>query len=215
MAKQTEEQKKLQTTKDFVQIAEIRENVLVLKDGSLRSIMEIGSMNFELKSADEQVAIIQNFQNFLNSIDFPLQIVVNSRKLDVGPYIKSLETLGESLKNELLKIQAVEYTRFIKGLTELTNIMAKKFYVVVPFHAIEAAPQTKAGFFGAIKSVVAPSKFAKTLTNEELENYKVQIGQRIGIIIEGLSGLGIETRTLAGDELMNLFYSYYNPGQHL
>jgi type IV secretory pathway VirB4 component len=215
MAKQTEKQKKLQTTKDFVQIAEIRDSILVLKDGSLRSIVEVSSINFELKSADEQVAIIQGFQNFLNSVDFPLQIVVNSRKLDVGPYIKSLETLGGILKNELLKIQAAEYTRFVAGLTELTNIMAKKFYIVVPFHAVEAAAQTKAGLFGAIKSVVSPSKFIKALTEEEIENYKTQLGQRIGVIIEGLSGLGIETKTLAGDTLTNLFYSYYNPGQHL
>jgi type IV secretory pathway VirB4 component len=204
-----------QSTKDFVQLAEIRDTVVVLKDGSLRSIIEIGSMNFELKSADEQVAIIQGFQNFLNSIDFPLQILVNSRKLDIGPYLKSLEALNETLKNELLKIQAAEYTRFIKGLTELANIMAKKFYVVVPFYVIEAAVPTKAGLFGAFKSVVTPSKFIKTLTDEELENYKTQLGQRIGVIVEGLSGLGIETKTLAGDQLMNLFYSYYNPGQHL
>lgn len=211
MAKPTKEQKAAQTTKDFVQVAEIRDTVLVLKNGSLRSIMEASSINFELKSADEQVAIVQGFQNFVNSMDFPLQIVVNSRKLDIGPYIKSLEGLTESLKNELLKIQAAEYTRFIKGLTELTNIMAKKFYIVVPFYVIEA-PVTKAGFLGAIKSVVSPSKFARTLTDEELENYKTQIGQRIEVIIEGLSGLGIQTKTLAGDELTNLFYSYYNPG---
>lgn len=206
---------KNQTTKDFVQLAEIRDTVLALKDGSLRSVVEIGSINFELKSADEQVAIIQGFQSFINSLDFPLQIVANSRKLDIEPYLKSLEGLTESLKNELLKIQAAEYARFIKGLTELTNIMAKKFFIVVPFYAIEVASPTKAGFFGALKSVVSPSKFVKTLTEEQLENYKVQIGQRIGVITEGLSGLGLQTKTLAGDELMNLFYSYYNPGEHL
>ncbi len=210
-----EEQKKNQTTKDFVRLAEIRDTVLVLKDGSLRSVIEIGSINFELKSADEQVALIQGFQNFINSLDFPLQIAINSRKLDIEPYLKSLDGLTESLKNELLKIQAAEYSRFIKGLTELTNIMAKKFYIVVPFYAIEAASPTKAGFFGALKSAVSPSKFVKTLTEEELENYKTQIGQRIGVIAEGLSGLGLQTKTLAGDELMNLFYSYYNPGEHL
>ena len=204
-----------QSTKDFVQIAEIRDTVLALKDGSLRSVIEISSINFELKSADEQTAIIQGFQSFLNSIDFPLQIIVNSRKLNIGPYLKSLEGLTESLKNELLKIQAAEYVRFIKGLTELTNIMAKKFYIVVPFHVIEAASPTKAGFFGALKSAVSPSKFVKALTEEELENYKSQIGQRIGVIVEGLSGLGLQTKTLAGDQLMNLFYSYYNPGQHI
>jgi type IV secretory pathway VirB4 component len=201
----------IQSTKDFVQIADIRDTVVILKDGSLRSIIEVGSMNFELKSTDEQIAIIQHFQNFLNSIDFPVQILVSSRKLDISPYLRSLEETTKNLENELLKIQAAEYTRFVKGLTELANVMAKKFYVVIPFHVIEAAAPTKGGFFGAFKSVVAPSKFVKTLSDEELENYKIQLNQRIGVIVEGLSGLGIETKTLAGDELKNLFYSYYNP----
>ena len=201
----------IQSTKDFVQIADIRDTAVILKDGSLRSIVEVGSMNFELKSTDEQMAIIQHFQNFLNSIDFPVQILVSSRKLDINPYLKSLEELTVNLKNELLKIQAAEYTRFIKGLTELANIMAKKFYVIVSFYPVEVVAPTKKSFLGAFKSVVSPSKFIKTLSDEELENYKTQLNQRIGIIIEGLSGLGIETRILAGDELKNLFYSYYNP----
>jgi len=201
----------LQSTKDFVQVADIRDTAVILKDGSLRSIVEVGSMNFELKSTDEQIAIIQYFQNFLNSIDFPIQILVSSRKLDINPYLKSLEELTANLKNELLKIQAAEYTRFIKGLTELANIMAKKFYVVVSFYPMEVLAPTKKGFLGAFKSVISPSKFIKTLSDEELENYKIQLNQRIGVIIEGLSGLGIETRILAGDELKNLFYSYYNP----
>jgi type IV secretory pathway VirB4 component len=200
-----------QSTKDFVQIADIRDTVVILKDGSLRSIVETGSMNFELKSADEQIAIIQRFQNLLNSIDFSIQILVSSRKLDINPYLKSLEELTANLKNELLKIQAAEYTRFIKGLAELANIMAKKFYIVVSFYPMEVITPTKKGFLGAFKSVVSPSKFIKTLSDEELENYKIQLNQRIEVIIEGLSGLGIETRILAGDELKNLFYSYYNP----
>jgi len=200
-----------QSTKDFVQIADVRDTVVILKDGSLRSIVETGSMNFELKSTDEQIAIIQRFQNLLNSIDFSIQILVSSRKLDINPYLKSLEELTANLKNELLKIQAAEYTRFIKGLAELANIMAKKFYVVVSFYPMEVITPTKKGFFEAFKSAVSPSKFIKTLSDEELENYKIQLNQRIEVIIEGLSGLGIETRILAGDELKNLFYSYYNP----
>ncbi|MEX1064081.1 MAG: hypothetical protein WD898_03645 [Candidatus Paceibacterota bacterium] len=204
-----------QTTKDFVQISEIRDNIVVLKDGSLRSLIEVGSINFELKSADEQAAIIQGFQGFLNSIDFPLQIMINSRKLDIEPYVKSLEDLSQSLKNELLKIQAAEYTRFIKGLTELTNIMAKKFYIIVPFYVIENAVKTPGGFFGAIKGAIIPSKAEKKITDEELENYKVQLTQRTDIVYGGLSGLGLQMRVLSKNELMNMFYSYYNPGSHL
>lgn len=204
-----------QTTKDFVQIADIRDDVVILKDGSLRSVIEVSSLNFELKSADEQIAILQGFQNFINSIDFPLQIVVNSRKLDIEPYLKSLEELSTTVKNELLRIQAVEYTRFIKGLTELTNIMAKNFYIVVSLFVIEAAPTKAGSVLGAIKGIISPSKFIKALTDEELANYKTQLNQRIEIVSTGLSGLGLETRVLPKDELTNLFYSYYNPGSHL
>ncbi len=206
---------KAKTTKDFVAVSDIRDSILILKDGSLRSIIEVGSMNFELKSGEEQIAIIQNFQGFLNSIDFPLQIVINSRKLDIGPYLKSLDLLGENLKNELLKIQAAEYTKFIKGLTELANIMAKKFYIVVPFYAVEVATKTTGGFLSALKSIIIPEKFARTLTDEELETYKIQLTQRIEVINGGLRGLGLDTKTLDKDQLINLFYSYYNPGANL
>lgn len=215
MAKQTPAQIKAQTTKDFVSIADVRDDVLILKDGSLRSLLEVSSMNFELKSADEQVAIIQGFQGFVNSVDFPLQVVINSKKLDVGPYLKMLDELSKGLKNELLRIQAVEYSRFIKGLTELANIMSKKFYISVPFFPVEAVQPTKAGVFSAFKSIFAPSKFVKTLTDEELENYKGQLNQRIELVSQGVNGLGLETRVLKKDELLNLFYSYYNSGQTL
>ena len=207
-----------QSTKDFVEIADIRDTVVVLKGGSLRSVLEVNSMNFELKSADEQTAVIRAFQNFLNSIDFPLQIAVSSRRLDVGPYLKSLDILTASISNELMKIQSVEYSRFIRGLTELANIMSKKFYIVVPLYVVETMAQTggtATGFFGAIKSAVNPSKFVKTLTDQELENFKIQLTQRIQFLMDGISGLGLEGRALNKDELLNLYYSYYNPGHHL
>ena len=206
-----------QSTKDFVEIADIRDTVVVLKDGSLRSVVEVSSMNFDLKSTDEQTAIIQAFQNFLNSVDFALQIAVSSRKLDIKPYLKSLDTLTQSISNELMKIQAVEYARFIKGLTELANIMSKKFYIVIPLYVVETIGKgnQKTGIFDAFKSIVSPSKFIKTLTDQELENYKVQLGQRIQFITGSISGLGIETRVLNKDELLNFYYSYYNPGHHM
>ncbi len=209
--------KQSQSTKDFVEIADIRDTVVVMKDGSLRSVIEVSSMNFDLKSTDEQTALIQAFQNFLNSIDFALQIAVSSRKLDIGPYLKSLDTLTQSISSELMKIQAAEYTRFIKGLTELANIMSKKFFIVIPLYLVETMGKgnQKTGMLDAFKSIVSPSKFVKALTDRELENYKVQLGQRIQFITGSISGLGIEARVLNKDELLNFYYSYYNPGHHL
>lgn len=201
-------------TSEFLDISQIRDAILILKNGSLRSIVEVNSVNFELKSADEQTAIIQAFQGFINSIDFPLQIVVASRKLDIGPYLKSLDSLLEKQSNELLRIQATEYNRFIQGLTELANIMSKKFYIVVPFYAVET-PSAKKGLGQTFKSLFLPSKFIKSLSDEELENYKTQINQRVDMITSGISGLGLESKLLGNDDLISLFYTYYNPGHQL
>ena len=202
------------TTTEFVQIADIRDNVVILKSGSLRALLEINSLNFELKSADEQTAIIQAFQNFVNALDFPLQILVNSRRLDIQPYLKSLDTVIASQTNELLKIQAVEYARFIKGLTELANIMSKKFYVVVPFYAVET-PTSKTGLFNTLKGLLAPGKFLQALSDEQLDAYKSQLNQRIDVVVEGIAGLGLEAKVLDRAALTNLFYQYYNPGHQL
>ncbi len=203
------------STKDFVEITDLRETVAILKGGSLRSIIEVNAVNFDLKSQDEQNALIQGFQNFINYVDFPLQIVISSRKLDIKPYLASLETLGNTVTNELLKIQLYEYSRFIKGLTDLANIVAKKFYVVVPFYAVEAASVTKGGFLGAIKSIVSPRRFTQSLNEQEFQNYKSQLDQRISVIMGSLSSMGLQPRILENEELKNLYYTYYNPGQHL
>ena len=205
---------KAQTTKDFVDIAEIRDSVLIMKNGAMKILVEVNSMNFELKSADEQMAIIQSFQNFINSMDFPLQIVVNSRKLDINPYLRFIDSIIEQQGNELLKIQAVEYSRLLKGLTELSNIMAKKFYVVVPFMGVET-PATKAGFFDAMKGALIPSQFTKPMTNEQFQTYKTQLDQRVELVRGGISSLGLEAKILDTKILTNLFFSYYNPGHYL
>ena len=202
------------TTRDFVTIADIRDGLVIMKNGSLRALVEVTSMNFELKSSDEQTAIIRAFQNFINSVDFPLQICVSSRQLDIAPYLKSLEEIIATQTNELLKIQAIEYSRFVKGLTELANIMAKKFYVVVPFYAVET-PVSKAGFLTGIKSIFSSRKFAQTITEEALANYRIQLDQRVAVAVEGIAGLGLETKILDQQALTNLYYSYYNPGHQL
>ena len=209
-----EKNKITSTTKEFVQIVDIRDSVLIMKNGGMKSLIEVNSMNFELKSADEQTAIIQAFQNFVNSIDFSLQIVVNSRKLDIKPYLAFIDEVIANQQNELLKIQAIEYGRLLKGLTELSNIMAKKFYIVIPFFGIETA-KTKAGFFSAFKAVLTPSEFAKPITDEQFQEYKIQLDQRVELISGGINTMGLETKLLGDDELKNLFYSYYNPGQSL
>ena len=200
----------VQSTKNLVDIADIIENMVLLKNGSLRAVIEVSAINFELRSEGEQVAILQNFQRFLNSIDFPLQIVVNSRKLDIEDYLKLIEKSTESLTSELLKIQAAEYSKFVKELSDLSNIMDKSFYIVVPFYVFEAP--SKAGITQSIKSIFKPSSVVKEIKPEQLDTYKTQLLQRVELIFDGLIGLGLKTRILESDELMKLYYGLYNPG---
>ena len=202
-----------QSTKNLVDIADIIDNVILLKNGSLRAVIEVSAINFELRSDGEQVAILQNFQRFLNSTDFPLQIVMNSRKLDIDEYVKLIDTTASSLASELLKIQAAEYSKFIKELSDLSNIMSKKFYIVVPFYVFETP--TKAGIVNSLKSILKPSATMKQLTPEQLETYKTQLNQRVELIFDGLIGLGLKTRLLEKEELTNLYYGLYNPGINL
>ncbi len=198
------------STKNLVEVADIQGNVVLLKNGSLRAVIEVSAINFELRSEGEQMGILQNFQNFLNSVDFPLQIVMNSRQLNMDIYIKSLEGVVESSQNELLKIQALEYSKFIKELLDLSHIMSKKFYVVLPFYIYEAP--SKAGLLESVKSIFNPGGVVKQIDPTQLETYRTQLMQRVDLIMDGLSGLGVKSRLMEQAELTDLFFSLYNPG---
>lgn len=198
-------------TKNFVEIHDIRENVIILKNGSLRLVIEVSSLNFDLKSNDEQIAIIQGFRNFLNSLDFPLQIVVHSRKLDIHGYLARTSQLVEEVSNELLRIQGVEYLKFVRGLVELTNVMSKRFYTVVPFYALETV-DSKKSLLENIKMVFGSGQEKiKAMDAKNFAVYKSQIEQRAELIFDGLQGMGLNARLLSSEELVAMFYSLYNP----
>lgn len=197
------------STQNLVSIQEIRNNVLILKDGSTRAVVEVSAVNFELRSEDEQIAITQSFQNFINSIDFPLQISVVSRRLYIEDYLKFASEATDQLDNELLRIQANEYMKFVKELATLTNIMSKKFYTIVPFYIFEAP--TKTGLFQSLKSTLNPAASLKSLTPEKFEIYENQLMQRVELVFGGLAGLGLKTRLLEKEELTKMFYEFYNP----
>lgn len=198
-----------ESTKKLVEIANIIDNIVLLKNGSLRAVIEVSAINFELRSEGEQIAILQNFQRFINSMDFPLQIVVHSRKLNIDEYLKLIEESSNALTSELLKIQAAEYSKFIKDLSDLSNIMSKKFYIVVPFYVFETP--SKSGIVQSFKSIFKPTTVIKELTAEQLETYKSQLLQRTELVFDGLVGMGLKTKLMERDDLMNLFYGLYNP----
>ncbi len=199
-------------TQEFIDVEKIREGVIVLKNGGLRSILMCGSRNLELESTDSQNAIISIYADFLNSFDWPLQIVIHSRKLDIEPY---LATLGEKLKNqknELLKIQTAEYIDFVRKFVTLSDIMTKKFYIVVPFDPVESKTE---GPFEKLSSLIkTSSQKTPELSEEKFQEYKSQLFQRVDHVLSALTRTGIKAIGLQTEELIELFYNLYNPGEY-
>lgn len=201
-----------QSTEQFVEIADIRDNVVILKNGSLRAVIEVSAINFELRSEDEQIAIVQNFQRFLNSVDFPLEIVMTSRRLNIDDYLKLVSESINTTENELIKIQAMEYSKFINELSELANIMEKRFFVVVSFYVSGLSTSVSSGgFLDSLKGVLGPIRQSSVKLSEEyFQTAQNQLLQRVELIYEGLIGLGVRTNLLKKEELMSLFYGLYN-----
>jgi len=198
-----------QSTENLVPITDIREGVVIMKNGSLRMVLEVSAINFELRSANEQIAILQGFQKFLNSTDFPIQIVVSSRELDIEAYLKTVDQIAESAESELMKIQASEYSRFIKELSSLSNIMSKRFFLVIPFYIYETPKVT--GLIQSLKGMFKSKEIGKEITDEQIGTYRNQLLQRAELVYGGLVGLGLKIRTLEDEELKKLYYGLYNP----
>ena len=197
-------------TQDFVPIQEVRDGVVVLKDGSLRSVLLASSLNFSLKSDDERNAILFQFQDFLNSLDFPIQIFIQSRRLDIRPYIALLEERYKEQTNDLMKIQTQEYIGFIKNFTESTNIMTKSFFVVVPYTPAIIQEGTLSRFNPMSKK----DKNEETKqTEENFEENRTQLEQRVGVVEQGLVRSGVRVVLLGTEEVIELFYKIFNPGE--
>lgn len=199
---------KAKATQDFVQIKEVRDGIVVLKDGSLKAILMTSSLNFALKSGDEQASTLFQFQNFLNSLDFSVQIFVQSRKLDIRPYITLLEERYKAQVTELMRIQIREYIEFIKSFTESANIMTKSFFVVVSYSP--AILSTKSGLLG---SLLNRGKNTSSDKNKSFDEARTQLEQRISVVEQGLSSTGIRVVRLGTEEAIELLYKMFNPGE--
>jgi len=197
------------TTQDFIPLKEIRQEVAILKDGSLRMILMVSSLNFSLKSENEKTAILMQYQSFLNSLDFDLQIFVQSRRLDIKPYLQTLQERLKEQGSELLKIQTGEYIDFIKNFVDNTNIMSKNFFVVVPYYPpIIQLRKTQ----GVWEKIFKRQKKSVEDNNDFLEN-RQQLTQRALVIEEGLGRIGLRSTPLDTEGLIELFYKIFNPGE--
>jgi type IV secretory pathway VirB4 component len=183
------------TTQQFLEFEDIREGVIILKDRSLRGILLVSSLNFALKSREEQEAIIYQFQNFLNSLDFPIQILVQSRRVNITGYLEKIEELEKKQKTELLKHQTREYKKFIESLVGAGDIYTKQFFVIVPFYPAELT-------VGKKKKI--------SLTDETFEKFKLQLWQRLEFVALGLKRCGLQCVPLTTNELIEVFWSFYH-----
>lgn len=199
-------------TQEFVPIEKIQDGVIVMKDGGMRGAILASSVNFSLKGEDEKTAILLQFQDFLNSLDFSIQIFIESRKLDIRPYLALLENQKKTQVNSLMKIQIQEYVEFIKNFTDNTNIMTKNFFVIVPY--TPAFFQNKGG--GAMRSMFPTKKTPEATTKSEAETFeenRTQLEQRLAAVEQGLIRCGIRVARLGTEEIIEVFYKIFNPGE--
>lgn len=198
------------SSQNFVPIKEIQDGVVVLKDGGLRIILMASSINLSLKSEDEQTAVIMQFQNFLNTIDFSIQISVQSRKFDITSYIALIEEKLKLQSEPLLKIQTQEYIKFIKEFTETTNIMTKHFFIIIPLN-----PTSLGGSSSGLLDKIMPVSKKEDLKNKEKQfsEERSQLEQRVALVQQGLSRVGVRTMQLRTEDEVELFYRVFNPGE--
>lgn len=191
-------------TQNFVAIKDIKDGVVILKNGQMCSVLLASSINFALKSHDEQQGILHQFQTFLNTIDFSLQIYVQSRRLNIEPYLELLSTREAAQDNDLMRIQLREYMEFIRTFTTEVDVMSKNFFVIIPY---TPAPINISKGITSLFSNNKNSTPAETVFEEQ----RVQLEQRIAVVENGLNRIGVRTIPLNNDDLVELFYHIYNP----
>ena len=193
------------TTQSFLRLYDIKNDTVISDDGTLRAILAVSSTNFDLKSKDEQDSIIFNFQRFLNSLDFPIQILMQSRRIEINNYIEKLKRIAEKQTNELLRVQTSEYIDFINRLIENASIMNKSFYIIVPLgESIFPA----AG--GILNKIFGSQTKETTQRVENFDKYKQKLDIRVEAVESNLSGIGVRAARLKTEEIIQLYYNSYN-----
>ena len=197
------------STQNSLLISEIKDGVVVMRDGSLRSVILGSAINFDLMSAAEQTAIEYSYQGFINSLHFPVQIIIKSQKIDLDPYIEKLGSLRTEQSNELLGLLMDDYIANIKALVDEVNIMDKQFYIVVPYFP-PVDIKHSASLVTGIQQALRPTPTI-SVTEEQFRQYKQELAQRGSLVSSGLNQMGIRSITLGTQELIDLYYTWYNP----
>lgn len=197
------------STQRFVPIAEIRNDTVLLKRGGIRGVLQVEALNFNLKSETEQQGIIAGYESFINTLIFPLQIVVRSTKMNIDPYIEQIRLMGEKQENSLLREQTEAYATFVQRIVEVADIMQKRFLVVIPLDDVEEKKSSFAQFFKWIGIDDSVSK--ANHRNKYFAEKAAKLKERINVVESGLRNIGLQTRRLNTMELIELYYQIYNP----
>lgn len=196
----------LPTTQAHVPIAEFKQDTMVMKDGTLRAVLRVSSINFALKNEDEQNAVVSAYVSFLNGLDHPLQILMQSRKLYIQPYLDDLAKREREQTNELLRVQIADYRSFVSELVDMGEIMTKSFYAVVPY---DPASNKQKSFWMRLGEVFNPANFLR-LKEERFKKRKYDLDMRVRQVEAGLSSMGLTVVRLDTQSLIEVMYFTYN-----
>jgi len=202
------------STQNMLQIAEIRDGFVIMNDGSFRSVVMVNSINFDLMSQAEQEAVEYNYQNFLNSLFFPIQIFLRSQKVDLTPYIEKLDKIRSEHDNMLLALLMDDYIGYMEQLAEQTNIMDKKFYIIIPFFPhvdIQKAFTQSKNFVTGVSALFSKKEDHVVINEDDLEKAKTELKNRVQTVLDGLMQCNIQALPLDTQELIELYYDTYNP----
>ena len=195
------------STQEYLEIAEIKNDTVIMRDGTMRSVLLVSSVNFSLKSEDEQNAVIASYVSFLNNINFTLQIVIQSRELNIDNYIEMLKQKEKEQTNELLKMQMAEYIQYITDLIGMGKIMSKRFLIVVPYSPFN---DKRRGFFSSLADAFRPVSLVR-MKEERFIKYRKSLDKRVEVVMSGLASMGLNAVPLDTQGLIELYYNTYNP----
>jgi len=204
--KQNKHHKSVNPTQSFLRTKEIKQDTMIMDDGTLRAILAVSSTNFDLKSQQEQDALIFSYQRFLNSLDFSIQILMQSRRMDIANYTEKIKDIMEKQTNELLRMQTAEYIEFVNRLVETGNIMNKNFYCILSYN--ESIGSSSAGFFSSLFR----RGRSKAITQREktFEHHKALLEERVTSVSSNLNGMGLRAVKLTTEQIIELIYNSYN-----
>lgn len=197
------------STQNTLLISEVKDGVVVMRDGSLRGVILGSAINFDLMSSQEQEAVEFAYQGFLNSLHFPVQISIRSQKIDINGYVEKLTALRSEQSNELLGTLMDDYIANIKSLVEQVNIMDKQFYITVPYFP-PMSVQKSTNLLDELKAAFEPTPMI-TVSEEDFKKFKQELSQRMALVASGLTQMGIRALSLGTQELVDLYYAWYNP----